>query len=33
MRMLADLVESAGGRLDVESAPGRGTAVRVEVAR
>jgi two-component system NarL family sensor kinase len=33
MRMLADLVESSGGRLDVESAPGQGTAVRVEVAR
>jgi two-component system, NarL family, sensor kinase len=33
MRVLADLVENSGGRLEVKSAPGEGTAVRVEVPR
>jgi signal transduction histidine kinase len=31
LRLLGDLVQEAGGELDVESAPGRGTTVRVEV--
>ncbi len=31
LRLMADLVRDAGGRFDIESAPGRGTAVRVEV--
>ncbi len=30
---LRDLVADAGGRLDIESAPGAGTTIRVEVAR
>jgi signal transduction histidine kinase len=33
MRMLADLVADAGGRLEIHSAPGRGTVVDVEVPR
>jgi signal transduction histidine kinase len=33
MRMLADLVDDSGGSLQVSSAPGEGTAVRVEVPR
>jgi signal transduction histidine kinase len=33
LRMLEDLVTDAGGRLDVVSAPGAGTTVRVEVPR
>lgn len=33
LRALADLVEDAGGSLDVASAPGEGTSVRVEVPR
>jgi signal transduction histidine kinase len=31
LRMLADMAENAGGRLDIESAPGEGTRVRLEV--
>jgi signal transduction histidine kinase len=31
LRLVADLVHEGGGRLDVESAPGRGTTVRVEM--
>jgi two-component system, NarL family, sensor kinase len=31
LRLLADLARDAGGRLDVSSAPGRGTVVRMEV--
>jgi two-component system NarL family sensor kinase len=31
LRMLSDLAEEAGGRLDVGSAPGRGTRVQMEV--
>jgi signal transduction histidine kinase len=31
--MLDDLVDGAGGRLDVQSAPGAGTTIRVEVPR
>jgi two-component system NarL family sensor kinase len=31
LRLLADLAESAGGSLEVDSAPGRGTRLRLEV--
>jgi signal transduction histidine kinase len=31
LRLLGDLVREAGGKLDVESSPGHGTTVRVEV--
>jgi signal transduction histidine kinase len=31
LRLLSDLTRDAGGRLQVESAPGHGTSVRVEV--
>jgi signal transduction histidine kinase len=31
LRMLTDLAEEAGGKLDISSAPGRGTTVRLEV--
>ena len=31
LRGLSDLVREAGGRLDVTSAPGEGTQVRLEV--
>ncbi len=31
LRLLADLAEEAGGRLDLESAPGRGTRIRMEI--
>jgi signal transduction histidine kinase len=31
LRLLGGLVEEAGGELDVESAPGRGTTIRVKV--
>jgi signal transduction histidine kinase len=31
LRLLADLARDAGGRLDVSSAPGAGTVVRMEV--
>lgn len=33
LRGLASLVSDAGGRLDLQSAPGRGTTIRVEVPR
>lgn len=33
LRLLRDLVEDAGGRTDVRSAPGEGTVVRVELPR
>jgi signal transduction histidine kinase len=33
LRVVRDLVEDAGGTLEVLSAPGRGTTVRVEVPR
>jgi two-component system NarL family sensor kinase len=33
LRMLSDLARDAGARLDIESSPGRGTIVRVEVTR
>jgi signal transduction histidine kinase len=32
LRMLRDLAEEAGGELEIDSAPGRGTRLRVEVA-
>jgi two-component system, NarL family, sensor kinase len=32
LRLLADLVESAGGTMSVESEPGKGTRLRLEVA-
>jgi signal transduction histidine kinase len=32
LRGLRDLVREAGGSLDVDSGPGRGTTVRLEVA-
>ena len=31
LRMMGDLVRDAGGRFDLVSAPGEGTAVRMEV--
>jgi two-component system, NarL family, sensor kinase len=31
LRGMHDLIEEAGGRLDVDSGPGRGTTVRLEV--
>ena len=33
LRGLKDLIHDAGGRIDVQSAPGEGTTVRLEVAR
>jgi signal transduction histidine kinase len=33
LRMLADLTRDAGGTFEIESTPGEGTTVRVEVAR
>jgi signal transduction histidine kinase len=33
LRLLSDLVEDAGGRVDVRSSPGAGTTIRVEVPR
>ncbi len=31
LRLMEDLVRDAGGRFEIDSAPGRGTVVRVEV--
>jgi signal transduction histidine kinase len=33
LRSMRDLIREAGGRLDVQSAPGEGTTVHVEVKR
>ena len=33
LRLLESLARDAGGELDIESAPGRGTTVRLEVPR
>ncbi len=32
LRMLEDLVREAGGELEIESAPGKGSRVKVELA-
>jgi two-component system NarL family sensor kinase len=31
LRVMADLIRDAGGSVDIDSAPGRGTRVRLEV--